>query len=113
MQQDFQMMNASSYTNRPLDPYFSAYDRDSVCRVPKVLRLRTIHVLALISGAVLIAASLEWPHAWRLIALVGLTVTSLLFALAAGREWFLSQRGRLAVQFRQPLRKPASVLIVS
>ena len=69
-----------------------SYDLDHLSAVPQVLRLRTIHVLALLLGVVSIAAAIEWPRAWQLVALADLAAMSLLFALAAGREWFVRYR---------------------
>ena len=67
----------------------TAIEIDEMCRVPRVLRLRTIQVLGLTAAVASLAAALEWPLAWRMIALVALAAASLLLALAAGREWRL------------------------
>src|SRR5215469_16311943 len=80
------------------DTSVSAYDLDQMCAVPQPLRLRTMHVFGLFVGVVSIAAAIEWPHAWQLVALADLAATSLFFALAAGREWFLRYRSPRRLQ---------------
>jgi hypothetical protein len=72
--------------------FLAAYDLDQLSEVPQALRLRTLHSLALFVAAASIAAVIEWPRAWQLVVLGDLAVTSLLFAFAAGREWFLRHR---------------------
>jgi hypothetical protein len=67
----------------------AAYDADLIQAVPQPLRLRNIHALALSAAALSMAAALEWPDAWRLIAVADLAVLSALFGLAACREVFL------------------------
>lgn len=67
----------------------AAYDADLIQAVPQPLRLRTIHALALSAAALSMAAALEWPAAWRLIAVSDLAAVSVLFGLAACREVFL------------------------
>jgi hypothetical protein len=74
------------------DAYLAAYDLDQTCAVPQALRLRTMHVLGLFVAAASIAAAIQWPLAWQLVALADVAATSAFFALAAGREWFLRHR---------------------
>ncbi|HWB12573.1 MAG TPA: hypothetical protein VG826_25330 [Pirellulales bacterium] len=74
------------------DSFLAAYDLDQISAVPQALRLRTLHLLALFAAAVSIAAAIECPRAWQLVALADVGAASLLFALAAGREWCLRYR---------------------
>ncbi|HVA44878.1 MAG TPA: hypothetical protein VNH11_00705 [Pirellulales bacterium] len=67
----------------------TAYDLDLIFAVPKPLRLRTIHIAALGVAALSLAGVIEWPRCWQLMALGDAAAASALFALAAGREWFL------------------------
>lgn len=74
------------------------YDFDRLRAVPWPLRLRTIHVALLAAALVSLAAALEWPAAWRMIAVGDLALASVLFGLAATREWFLrSESFRYAI----------------
>jgi hypothetical protein len=72
----------------------TAYELDEIYALPPAARLRTIHLLALSVAVLSIAAAIEWPRAWQLVALADLAATSVLFALAAGREWFLRSEAR-------------------
>lgn len=78
-----------AHSNQRMSRSVTAFEIDEMCRVPRVLRLRTIHVLGLIVAVASLAAALEWPLAWRMIALVALAAASLLLGMAAGREWRL------------------------
>ncbi|HEV3342817.1 MAG TPA: hypothetical protein VG125_20765 [Pirellulales bacterium] len=84
----------TSFGETPL----STYDLDQMCAVPQALRLRTMHLFGLFVGVVSIAAAIEWPLAWQLVALADLAATSVFFALAAGREWFLRWRSAHRLQ---------------
>ena len=67
----------------------TAYELDVIYGVPRLLHSRTILIATLWIAAMSIALALEWPRFWQRIALVDLAATSILFALAAGRQWLL------------------------
>jgi hypothetical protein len=77
-----------------VDAFWAADELDHVCGMPLALRSRTIHLLALAAATLSIGAAIEWPRVWQLVALADLAATSILFALAAVREWRLRAESR-------------------
>lgn len=81
------------------------YDCDRLYAVPRPLRLRTIHAAILTTALVSLAAALQWPGGWRVIAVGDLALASIFLGLAASREWFLHAapfRHRLARRIPAP-----------
>ncbi|MGH7137066.1 MAG: hypothetical protein ACREHD_15100 [Pirellulales bacterium] len=81
------------------------YDCDRLYAVPWPLRLRTIHAAMLIGALLSLATALQWPGAWRVIAVGDLALASIFLGLAASREWFLhatSFRYRVARRIPAP-----------
>jgi hypothetical protein len=75
---------------RPIHEVAGFGDLDLNYRVPRPLQLRTILVLALWIGAISVAGAMEWPWFWRGIVVVDLFAASVVFGLAACRQWIIN-----------------------
>jgi len=88
------MMTTISFARRHAQPptheVVGFGDLDLIYGVPRPLQLRTILVLALWIGALSVAGAMEWPWLWRGIVVVDLFAASVVFGLAACRQWIIN-----------------------
>ncbi|HEV3023483.1 MAG TPA: hypothetical protein VGX76_13510 [Pirellulales bacterium] len=75
---------------RPLHAVLGFDDLDLIYAVPQLLRLRAILVGAIGVGVLSAVAAMEWPLLWRGVVMVDLFAASVLFSLAACRQWLIN-----------------------
>jgi len=88
---------------RPIHEAGGIGDVDLVYGVPRPLQSRTILAVALWIGALSVAAAMEWPLLWRLIFAGDLFAASVIFGLAACRQWIINGKsGQDAARRQSP-----------